>query len=58
MSRWMDGFIGLILGGFTVCLISLMVGVMLLLVSGCSRHYEREKPRSQMCQDLGKWDCK
>jgi len=35
-----------------------VAGMMLGVLSGCSRHYEREQPRSQICKDLGKWDCK
>jgi hypothetical protein len=57
MTGWADWFIGLIIGSYSLLLFSLMISVV-LLVTGCSRHYEREQPRSQMCKDLGKWDCK
>jgi len=35
-----------------------LVLVIALLLSGCSRHYERTDPIPQLCKDLGKGDCR
>jgi len=32
--------------------------LLLVMLPGCSRFYEREKPIPQICKDLGKLDCR
>ena len=40
-----------------VCLL-IFLCMLVLLPSGCSKYYERERPIPQLCKDLGKWDCR